>query len=145
MSSRCWVFPGLFLHADMLSLAATANTGGFAWNFGKFTFLIVPLNFFSRVINLSCWNVQYSFWQCCMKLSILLAFSVGMHKPVVKWCNADDFCIKKGYSEVELPLHHELAGSINIQSNEAVSKMVIFLTQQNNPYLRTNMHNVIGK
>ena len=42
--------------------------------------------------------------------------------------------VKCGYSEVELPLYHELHGTIKIQINEAVAKVVRFITRQNNPY-----------
>ena len=41
-------------------------------------------------------------------------------------------------SEVELPLYHELHGTINIQINEAVAKIARFITRQNNPYLLQN-------
>ena len=39
------------------------------------------------------------------------------------------------HSEVELPLYHELHSTINIQINEAVAKIIKFITQRHNNYL----------
>ena len=48
--------------------------------------------------------------------------------------------VKCSHSEVELPLHHELHGTINnIQINDAVAKVVWFITWQNNPYSLQNL------
>ena len=60
-----------------------------------------------------------------------------MYHEVFEICNVYSELteVKCNYSEIELPLHHELHGTINnIQVNEAVAKVVWFI-QQNKPYL----------
>ena len=59
-----------------------------------------------------------------------------MYHEVLEICNVYSELteVKCGYSEVELPLYHELHGTIKIQINEAVAKVVRFITRQNNPY-----------
>ena len=64
----------------------------------------------------------------------------SMYHEVFEICNVYSELteVKCGYSEVELPLYHELYGTINIQISEAVAKVVRFITRQTNPYLLQN-------
>ena len=60
-----------------------------------------------------------------------------VYHEVLEICNVSELTeVKCSYSDVELPLHYELHGTINnIQINEAFAKVVWFITQQNKPYL----------